>query len=112
MSQLQQRSKSSQATGAPSRTKDLEPEVEDSSNLNHAANEWPTHESPKFVESTNDTKHDEKEFSEVGIGGTGTGTKDKKDTVDPAFDRFESFDIAHNEGEEDTEPIVIQPLTR
>lgn len=110
MSQLQQRSKSSQATGAPSRAKDLEPEVEDSSNLNHAANEWPTHESPKFVESVNDTKHEEKEFSEVGIGGT--VAKDKKDTVDPAFDRFESFDIAHNDGEEDTEPIVIQPLTR
>ena len=81
--------------------------MEDSSNLNHAENEWPTHESPKFVETAIDKSHDKKEYTDVGIGKTGL-----KDSVDPAFDRFESFDIAHNDGEEDTEPIVIQPLTR
>ena len=81
--------------------------MEDSSNINHAANEWPTHEAPKFVETANVTRPDEIEYSDVGIGGTGP-----KEAVAPAFDRFESFDIAHSGGEEDTEPIVIQPLTR
>jgi hypothetical protein len=107
VSQLQQRSKSGQATGSTSRPKDLEPEVEDSNSQNHPENEWPTHESSKFTETEKESVHDEKEQS-----GTGTVGTVSKGTVDPAFDRFESFDIAHNDGEEDTEPIVIQPLTR
>lgn len=78
--------------------------MEEPSKLNQAENEWPTHDSPKFIETAIDKNHYEKEYTDVGIGGTGSKV--------PAFDRFESFDIAHNDGEEDTEPIVIQPLTR